>query len=130
MMKQELDFSGREQLYYQIYDIMFQEIVNGKYAEKDLLPAESELMERYGVSRATVRRAMDLLKDEGLIEKKPGSQKLRPEDRRLCVEASGGKAGADKKSGEPAGHPGGRRDRWLAAPGAGRAGDRDCASVV
>lgn len=50
MMKQELDFSGREQLYYQIYDIMFQEIVNGKYAEKDLLPAESELMERYGVS--------------------------------------------------------------------------------
>ncbi|WP_243167473.1 MULTISPECIES: GntR family transcriptional regulator [Lachnospiraceae] len=72
MMKQKLDFSGREQLYYQIYDIMFQEIVNGKYAEKDLLPAESELMERYGVSRATVRRAMDLLKDEGLIEKKRG----------------------------------------------------------
>lgn len=69
MMKQKLDFSGREQLYYQIYDIMFQEIVNGKYAEKDLLPAESELVERYGVSRATVRRAMDLLKDEGLSKR-------------------------------------------------------------
>lgn len=71
-MKHELDFSGREQLYYQIYDFMYQDIVSGKYQIGDLIPAESEMMASYKVSRATVRKAMDMLADEGLIEKKRG----------------------------------------------------------
>lgn len=71
-MKRELDFSGREQLYYQIYDFMYQDIVGGKYAVGDFLPAESEMVNDYKVSRATVRKAMDMLADEGLIEKKRG----------------------------------------------------------
>ena len=71
-MKHELDFSGREQLYYQIYDYMYQDIVTGKYQIGDLIPAESEMMAYYKVSRATVRKAMDMLADEGLIEKKRG----------------------------------------------------------
>ena len=72
-MKHELDFSGREQLYYQIYDYMYQDIVTGKYQIGDLIPAESEMMAYYKVSRATVRKAMDMLADEGLIEKKRGN---------------------------------------------------------
>ena len=71
-MKHELDFSGREQLYYQIYDYMYQDIVTGKYQIGDLIPAESEMMAYYKVSRATVRKVMDMLADEGLIEKKRG----------------------------------------------------------
>lgn len=71
-MKHELDFSGREQLYYQIYDYMFQQIVNGVYQIGDLIPAESELVSYYNVSRATVRKAMELLANDGFIEKRRG----------------------------------------------------------
>lgn len=67
-----LDFSGREQLYYQLYDIMFKEIMDGKYSVGSLLPAESELMNKYEISRATVRKAMDMLHNDGLIEKRRG----------------------------------------------------------
>lgn len=71
-MEQKLDFNGREQLYYQIYDIMFQDITNGKYEIGSLLPSENELMQKYNVSRATVRKAMEILSNEGLIEKRRG----------------------------------------------------------
>lgn len=88
-MKQELDFGGREQLYYQIYDFMYQDIVTGKYQVGDLLPAESEMTHFYKVSRATVRKAMDMLAQEGLIEKKRGqgtfvkSLKAKSDDQKI-----------------------------------------------
>lgn len=68
----ELDFSGREQLYSQLYDILFQDIIGGVYAVGDLIPSESELMRRYGVSRATARKAMEMLSNNGLIQKRRG----------------------------------------------------------
>lgn len=78
----ELDFNGREQLYYQLYDIFFQDIMDGKYKVGSLLPAESELMATYRVSRATVRKAMEMLSNDGLIEKMRGHgtfvKSLRP----------------------------------------------------
>lgn len=67
-----LDFSGREQLYRQLYDILFQDIISGVYAPGDLIPSESELMSLYGVSRATARRAMEMLSNNGMISKKRG----------------------------------------------------------
>lgn len=67
-----LDFSGKEQLYYQLYDILFQDIVNNVYAVGDLIPSESELMRHYGVSRATARKAMEMLSNNGLIKKRRG----------------------------------------------------------
>ena len=39
-----LDFSGRQQLYYQLYNILFQDIISGKYPVGCIIPAESELM--------------------------------------------------------------------------------------
>ena len=67
-----LDFSGKQQLYYQLYDILFQDIVNGVYVVGDLIPSESKLMRQYGVSRATARKAMEMLANNGLIEKRRG----------------------------------------------------------
>lgn len=67
-----LDFSGKEQLYYQLYDILFQDIINGVYSVGDLIPSESELMRLYGVSRATARKAMEMLANNGLINKRRG----------------------------------------------------------
>ncbi|MGC3953744.1 MAG: GntR family transcriptional regulator [Propionicimonas sp.] len=68
----ELDFSGKEQLYYQLYSILFQDIVSGKYGVGTLIPSESELMRRYGTSRATARKAMEILANDGLIVKRQG----------------------------------------------------------
>ncbi|AEB06244.1 transcriptional regulator, GntR family [Coriobacterium glomerans PW2] len=67
-----LDFSGKEQLYYQLYDILFQDILSGAYAVGELIPSESELMRRYGISRATARKAMEMLAANGLINKRRG----------------------------------------------------------
>lgn len=67
-----LDFSGKVQLYHQLYDILLQDIVSGAYAVGDIIPSESELMRQYGVSRATARKAMEMLANNGLIVKKRG----------------------------------------------------------
>ena len=71
-MTETLDFSGRTQLYFQLYDILHRDIKNGVYKRGALLPTENELVDRYGISRVTVRKAMDLLMNDGLIGKRRG----------------------------------------------------------
>jgi DNA-binding LacI/PurR family transcriptional regulator len=48
-------------------------IVEGAYRPGDLLPSERELCETHHLSRTTVRRAIQLLVDEGMLERVPGS---------------------------------------------------------
>lgn len=50
-----------------------QAIADGVYRMGELLPTEEALTARFGVSRQTVRRALALLADEGVIEKRQGS---------------------------------------------------------
>mgnify|MGYP000031550458 CR=1 FL=1 len=45
---------SREQLYYQLYNIVFQDITNGVYEVGDLIPSETEYMQKFSVSRTTV----------------------------------------------------------------------------
>jgi GntR family transcriptional regulator len=71
-MVEQLDFSGRTQLYFQLYDILYKQIKDGVYKPGDLLPTENELIEQYGISRVTVRKAMDLLLHDDLIAKRRG----------------------------------------------------------
>lgn len=72
MNAKQLDFSGRTQLYYQLYDILYNDIKNGVYKPGELLPTENELIDRYEISRVTVRKAMDMLLNEGIIAKRRG----------------------------------------------------------
>lgn len=51
-----------------IADALRQSIQAGEIGPERALPSELELMERYGVARTTVRRALSLLQDESLIE--------------------------------------------------------------
>jgi GntR family transcriptional regulator, transcriptional repressor for pyruvate dehydrogenase complex len=50
------------------------QIVRGELKEGDRLPSEIELMERFGVSRPTLREAFRILEAEDLISVKRGSR--------------------------------------------------------
>jgi len=62
----------RVPLYYQLMDIIIEEINSGKYKENDKLPSERELCEMYDISRATVRQTIQELEKEGYIYKEHG----------------------------------------------------------
>lgn len=49
------------------------EIASGKYLPSGRLPSEAQLVERFGVSRPTVARALRDLQDRGLVERRVGS---------------------------------------------------------
>ncbi|WAH55397.1 GntR family transcriptional regulator [Pseudomonas silvicola] len=49
-------------------------IVNGELRENDLLPAESKLMEEFGVSRPTIREAYRILEAERLVTVSRGAK--------------------------------------------------------
>jgi len=58
--------------YVAVRDTLRDEIIRGVFAEDDKLPSESELEARFGVSRVTVRLALDELRASGLIESRQG----------------------------------------------------------
>ena len=63
----------REQpLYQQLYQDLRSRVQTGEYKPGDLFPAESELMRDYGVSRITIRSALDHLVKDGFLERFPG----------------------------------------------------------
>ena len=59
-------------LYQQLYEVLRGNIMRGEWKPGDLIPAESELIEQYGVSRITVRQVLDMLVQEGLIYRQRG----------------------------------------------------------
>jgi GntR family transcriptional regulator len=59
-------------LYHQLLALLKSQIASGRWNPGDRMPAESELMRRYRVSRITVRKVLDLLAREGLIVRERG----------------------------------------------------------
>lgn len=59
-------------LYAQLMERIQMDIRQGVYPVGDKIPPEHELEERYGVSRVTVRRALQELTSAGLLERKQG----------------------------------------------------------
>jgi GntR family transcriptional regulator len=64
--------SSRIPLYYQLENVLREKITSGNFEAGDRIPTELELIEEYGVSRITVRQALQALAEEGLIERKQG----------------------------------------------------------
>lgn len=62
----------REVRYRAIADELRHRVERGELAAGALLPSESEMSAAYGVSRVTVRKALELLRDEGLIDARQG----------------------------------------------------------
>lgn len=59
-------------LYYQLYQVLYNKILQGEWQPGHILPSENELVETYGVSRGTVRQALDSLVKEGVIHRRQG----------------------------------------------------------
>lgn len=58
--------------YVKIYDALYLKIINGEFQPGSQLPNEPELAKMMGVSRMTLRQALSLLKEDGLIDNARG----------------------------------------------------------
>ncbi|XBX10739.1 GntR family transcriptional regulator (plasmid) [Enterocloster clostridioformis] len=58
--------------YLGVYNSLYTDIMNGVYPPETYLPGETALSEKYGVSRNTLRQALAILSEDGLIIKSQG----------------------------------------------------------
>ncbi len=58
--------------YMDVYNRLKGDILEGRYPMGSLLPTENELVEMYGVSKVTIRHAIQMLKDEEIITVQQG----------------------------------------------------------
>jgi GntR family transcriptional regulator len=58
--------------YLQLVDIIRSDILSGRLKEGDKLLSENEMKQKYDVSSTTVRKCIDILKNEGLISRYQG----------------------------------------------------------
>ena len=63
---------ARSPLHLEVRDSIAQDIAAGLTSPGDRLPSERDLCERLNVSRLTLRKALKLLVDDGLVESAPG----------------------------------------------------------
>lgn len=63
-----IEDSSSQPLYYQVTMSLRDQIANGELRPGDRLPSEAALMDCYGVSRVTIRKALQELVDLGLTE--------------------------------------------------------------
>ncbi|MBF0751431.1 MULTISPECIES: UTRA domain-containing protein [unclassified Pasteurella] len=62
--------------YKKVYHDIKANISNGTLAAKQELPSESELMQHYGFSKDTIRKALSLLEINGYIQKQQGRNSI------------------------------------------------------
>lgn len=63
---------SREPRYVQLTKTLLEEIAQGVYPVGELLPKEAQLCESFGVSRTTVREALRIMSEQGVVEKLHG----------------------------------------------------------
>jgi GntR family transcriptional regulator len=62
----------REIRYQSIADDLRRQVLSGALAAGRLLPSEADLGDTHGASRVTIRRALEVLRDEGLVDARQG----------------------------------------------------------
>lgn len=68
----KLEHDASIPLYHQIREILVSRISAGEWESGDLIPTEVKLMEEFDVSRTTIRQAISIMVQEGLLEKRQG----------------------------------------------------------
>lgn len=61
------DWDAAEFIYVQVADDIAARVDRGEFVRGSRLPAEAELAAEYGVAKMTVRRALDVLRQRGII---------------------------------------------------------------
>jgi GntR family transcriptional regulator len=59
-------------LYIQLKQLLRKKILDNELKEMDFLPSESQLMEKFQITRTTIRKAISELKQEGLVQQVQG----------------------------------------------------------
>lgn len=67
----KIDPTGPVPPYRQIAEIIRGQIKSGQYPKGARIPTESEIVEAWEVARTTARRAIALLREEGLVHTVP-----------------------------------------------------------
>ena len=78
-----------KRLYEQVFEQLKDEIRKGVYQKGDMLPSESELIKTMGVSRVTVRQALQCLAEAGIIETRQGKGSVVVVDWKSILEETG-----------------------------------------
>lgn len=87
VLTQAIDPASDRAVYKQIADHLRDVIARRGLAEGEQLPSEAQLMEHYGVARMTIRNALRVLLDEGLVTAEHGRGvyvRARPPVRQLA----------------------------------------------
>jgi GntR family transcriptional regulator len=67
-----IDRDGVKAPYQQLADILRERIAAGDIPVGRRIPSQMELEQEFDISRNTIKKALDLLKGEGLLETAPG----------------------------------------------------------
>ena len=70
--KQEPKINYRTPIYLQLREIVRTKIEDGEYLPGTAIPSENDMAATYGISRITVRSAVDALVNEGLLRRVQG----------------------------------------------------------
>jgi DNA-binding GntR family transcriptional regulator len=62
-----IDLEGPEPIYRQIAAVIAKRIADGLYPPRRAIPSEAAMCEEFGVGRNTVRAAVALLAEQGLV---------------------------------------------------------------
>ena len=69
---ENIDRDSYEPAYAQLANIIRRQIADGQFRPGDQLPSESQFCRKYSISPMTVRRAINLLADEGTVSTEQG----------------------------------------------------------
>ncbi len=70
--KQSLDKHSPLPLYYQLKSLIEEKITSGEYLSGELIPSENQFCKQYGISRTTVRQAINNLVSAGKLVRTQG----------------------------------------------------------
>jgi GntR family transcriptional regulator len=67
MATRKIDLRSTVPAYRQLADILTAQIASGELQPDSPVPSETTLVQQYGLARGTVRRAIEVLRDAGLV---------------------------------------------------------------
>ena len=76
---------SRKLKHVKVYDQLYAQILSGEYPRGSQLPSEPDLSKKMGVSRMTLRQALALLREDGLIHNVQGKGNFVQETKKAPV---------------------------------------------